>query len=315
MSADATTSSEETPGILQTLADEHRYVDSLLTIIAEQTHALGGDGEVDFDILHDALHYMAHYPDDFHHPREDLIFDRLSRRDLSSRADVAFLLDDHLKLHRRSASLFQAVQDIVNGKEPDRAALKTDLESYVSEYRKHMSFEEGRVFENARSLLTESDWAAVEAEEKYIDDPLFGNRVQKEYVKLANYLGDRFELATEDVALAELLATGGMLESFSAVSIGASDAKSVMMRHARENWQENFKTWTTSMRSMQAGELLRLPFRIMENNYRHLGLAINEVSDVLDGIRAEKSQPFKTRMDYLKELIKSDRTGKPASRS
>jgi hemerythrin-like domain-containing protein len=310
MSAEKTTSQKDTPEILQTLADEHRYVDSLLGIIVEQTEALGGSGAVDFDILRDSLHYMAHYPDDFHHPREDLIFDRLSRRDLSSRADVEFLLEDHEKLHRLSESLLSDIEDVRSGREHDRAALKKDLDVYVREYRKHMSFEEGKVFENARHLLTENDWALVKAEEKYVDDPLFGNRVEKDYQKLATYLGDRFELATEDVALAEILASGGMLETFSAVSIGASDAGSVVIRHARQNCEENFKAWTGSLRS--PGELMRLPFRIMENNYRHLGLTLSEVFGVFEGIRAEKNEPFKDRWDYLKELIKSDRTGKSA---
>ena len=40
--------------------------------------------ESDYQLMKDIMHYMRHYPDLFHHPREDVLFGELVRNDDTS---------------------------------------------------------------------------------------------------------------------------------------------------------------------------------------------------------------------------------------
>ena len=44
------------------------------------------------------MRYMTQYPDRFHHPREDLIFTQLLKRDPGVRDDIEDLLEEHISI-------------------------------------------------------------------------------------------------------------------------------------------------------------------------------------------------------------------------
>ena len=67
--------------IMATLYAEHRYMATLLALLAEQLDALEADSAVDSHVLFEAVHYMIHFPDSYHHPREDLVYQRAGELD------------------------------------------------------------------------------------------------------------------------------------------------------------------------------------------------------------------------------------------
>ena len=46
--------------------------------------------------MQDIMRYMAQHSDRFHHPKEDLIFAQLLKRDPGVRADVEDLIEEHI---------------------------------------------------------------------------------------------------------------------------------------------------------------------------------------------------------------------------
>ncbi len=73
--------------VLRVLRQEHADLARLLDMVEAQ---LGGDGAPDVALLTGILDYIWTYPDQYHHPKEDLIYRTLCRHD----ARLAPAIDD-----------------------------------------------------------------------------------------------------------------------------------------------------------------------------------------------------------------------------
>ena len=81
------------------LNTDHRNFAQLLDVFEIQLdHALDPDMKTDFPLMRDVMLYMTRYPDQFHHPKEDLLFTALVIRDRSIRAVVEELREAHREL-------------------------------------------------------------------------------------------------------------------------------------------------------------------------------------------------------------------------
>src|SRR5690242_12203448 len=80
------------------LTRDHRNMRLLLDIIEKEMDRYG-DGRVpDFDLLRMIGNYILEYPDVVHHPRENLVFDRLMLREPEAGAIIGHLLEEHKRL-------------------------------------------------------------------------------------------------------------------------------------------------------------------------------------------------------------------------
>ena len=169
--------------ILDVLHQEHIQVSRLLDLLSAELEVLDRPDAGPSETVAQVMHYMTHYPDLRHHPREDLLFERLVRRGSGTRAMVASLVDQHVTLARDGKALLLAAQSKASAGEI--VALGA---AYVALHRAHMNVEEGEVFPLARVMLGSADWAAVDAAMVTIDDPLFGTAVDAQYDALRRAL-------------------------------------------------------------------------------------------------------------------------------
>ena len=183
--------------------------------------------------MHDVVRYMASFPDEYHHPREDLVFERLVARDPEARPIVEELLEGHREISRRSRELLGHLERVTSGgSSPDNQKMKYLCDRYIGHYWEHINIEEGKVFPRATAKLRPDDWFAVNSKAKYVDDPLFGSRVKKEYARLSQYLGDRVSRVTEDVAVAELFGIEALIETVAALGNAASELQDIVRKRA-----------------------------------------------------------------------------------
>ena len=84
--------------IINQLVRDHRNMRLLLDIIEEEMNAHADARVPDFDLLRMIAEYTLEYPDLVHHPREDLVFERLVMRDPVSRTIVGHLVEAHKEL-------------------------------------------------------------------------------------------------------------------------------------------------------------------------------------------------------------------------
>lgn len=167
--------------IVRQLWRDHRNMRRLLNVLEWQTRLLQTDQLADLALMEDALDYMIRYADDYHHVREDALFDALAGRDDACRAAAERLRRDHARLARQSGSLYDTIQRVARDDVTPRDRLTDATRDYLAAQRAHMQDEESALFVRAAQLLTEADCAAIDAALGERDDPLFGPDVAERY--------------------------------------------------------------------------------------------------------------------------------------
>src|SRR5690606_17217720 len=125
----------------------------------EQLKIFARAEQPDYEILSDSLAYCRDYLDQWHHPREDVMFDLLKARDPDAGAASTDLGDQHKHLAKLTLRVVGIFKDVA-----DRGAvhLREDLVSSGRElsdaYRHHIEWEEENFFPLVEEKLTEADW-------------------------------------------------------------------------------------------------------------------------------------------------------------
>ncbi|MGD8378415.1 MAG: hemerythrin domain-containing protein [Gammaproteobacteria bacterium] len=174
--------------VLEQLHQDHLNMSRLLGLLARQLDRFHRARQTDYALMLDIMHYMLHYPDLFHHPREDLVCQRLMLRHPESSGLVARLLDEHRQLHKEGHRFHESLRDVVNDQFMRRETIEEQGRAYIARQGDHMSLEETKVFPLAREHLTREDWDWVAEQVAHREDPLFGHTVLDEYRNLYQFM-------------------------------------------------------------------------------------------------------------------------------
>jgi hemerythrin-like domain-containing protein len=170
--------------VLDQIQRDHRNMRLLLGIVEEEMDAYHEGRVPDFDLLRSIAEYTLHYPDLFHHPKEDLVFERLVARDPSAKAVIGDLGQEHKRLgdltRRFAAALGNAARDV----EMPRAWLESLAQEYLSANLTHMQLEEKQFLPRAIATLTDQDWAEIDEKAGRASDPVFGTKVEDAYLAI-----------------------------------------------------------------------------------------------------------------------------------
>ncbi len=156
--------------VLGVLRQEHADLARLLDMVEAQ---LSGDGAPDFALLTGILDYFLTYPDQYHHPKEDLIYRTLCRHDARLGPVIDDLKAEHEELAIATREFSEALEPARRDGEAPGAGVRRLARSFVEAYRRHMDKEEHRFFPEALRTLTPEEWADIEAEITDPTDPLF----------------------------------------------------------------------------------------------------------------------------------------------
>ena len=139
-----------------------------------------GEGP-DYSLLATIVEYLRTYADTVHHPTEDKVFERLLHKGLTpAESHMVFL---NLGKHQEIIALTQKLQDeieaILNGNTLLARKLLEDIQQYLLQQRRHISFEEFHLFPLVESRLNDADWNLIDAELMLGPDPLFDSKLKK----------------------------------------------------------------------------------------------------------------------------------------
>ena len=176
--------------VIAALNSDHANVAKLLDLLESEILSIEVGKTPDYPLLRNIMQYITQYPDRYHHPKEDLIFAQLVRREPGVRSDVEALLKEHVSLGTA-------------GWEFDRLLRKADVDSvhmregvaaagfaYVRALREHMLKEERKLFPLTMAVLTKEDWQLIDDEVDAIEDPLFGEMIAEDYQRLYQFIVD-----------------------------------------------------------------------------------------------------------------------------
>lgn len=168
--------------MLTRLLAEHDHIRKTLNLLEVQFLDLCRDQSPDFALMRSIIVYIQEYPEQAHHPLEDVMFSMLIER-VKDSALLQQLITDHTELEVVTRTLRESLASIKTG-EVTLAELKHQLSEFLTRQRRHLYIEEIEVFPFARRILTEKDWAQIQAVVPLRDDPVFGERTHSDYERL-----------------------------------------------------------------------------------------------------------------------------------
>ncbi|GAB2509225.1 hemerythrin domain-containing protein [Microbulbifer agarilyticus] len=150
--------------IYQQLCCDHNQMQQLLDAFEGLLEQLGKQDRdpATLPLILEALDYFSVYPDQWHHPIEDLVFEQL----LGKPVDVRDVIDKTLREHnhiadatRKMSQLFYAV---ANDAAVEREQLFSAAQEYIVLQRKHMQRENKILLPLVADLLTQEDWDCIQ---------------------------------------------------------------------------------------------------------------------------------------------------------
>ena len=177
---------------LRALQREHHNFQRLLDLFESQLALFHRGEDPDYALMRDIMRYLTQYPDRFHHPNEDLVFERLQRVEPAAGPFILQLMKEHEQLFAKGSELLALLEEVANDVLIARDTVESSAKAYVDGLRAHMDKEEGTLFPLAEQRLKRADWDAIATAIRRYEDPLFGAQVAPGYRAI-------FEQLSEDV--------------------------------------------------------------------------------------------------------------------
>ena len=181
------------PDVIAALDRDHANIAKLLELLESEILAIEVGKTPDYSLLQDIMRYLNEYPDQFHHPLENLIFAQLERRDPKTRDAVGILVAEHINISVAGQNFNILLRTSNVDSVRVRARLRIAGFAYIRALREHMAEEERKMFPLAMEVLTKEDWQLVEKKANAITDPLFGDVIAEDYQELYKLIIERTE--------------------------------------------------------------------------------------------------------------------------
>lgn len=182
---------------------EHLNFAQLLDILEEQLSAFRRGEDPDYALMGNILYYMRNFSDRVHHPREDVAYARLAERDPGTQLVVNRLLQEHRVIATAGEDLLNRLNEAAGDEVISRASLEAAAATYLVYYRHHISTEERDVMHRAAQVLTEQDWAEVDATVPTRPDPLFGADVLERFETLRRQIVQEAQVSRDQRQLSD----------------------------------------------------------------------------------------------------------------
>lgn len=170
--------------VLLLLDIEHRNIGGVLDVLDRELSRLSAGEPADTALLQDIAAYFRSFPDACHHPKEDLILERLQAADPALAELLGGLAEEHRNIAEMTRRLAERIENLATAPETGLPAVLAQGGDFVDTYRRHMSEEETRFFPEARRVLTDDDWLAIDFDIFDRPDPVFSESAEKTFSRL-----------------------------------------------------------------------------------------------------------------------------------
>ena len=189
------------PKIIDILLDEHQNIEKLLLVLEHELEVFDRSGRPDYEILQSIIQYFQDYPESCHHPKEEMIFEKLKLRDPAAAKRFGDVEAEHGLEAKRLGSFARAVEYILADQEFLRESFHLAVHDFIEHQRQHLQKEEQLLFPTAVKALRSDDWAEIDARLDDRKDPLFNSIVEERFQNLQRTIL-RWEQETEETRLA-----------------------------------------------------------------------------------------------------------------
>jgi hemerythrin-like domain-containing protein len=150
--------------MVQYLAQDHKQFIEVLYHLEREVKAYGGltANAPSLDKILDILDYIKVYPQIWHHPIEDIIYETLLSKDIPSPKVVADLMEEHAILDMLTDYLHQIFNAMSQGHEEPVVKLVKKTSELIHRQLKHIKDEQNVFFPLLEQYLTSEDWDAIQ---------------------------------------------------------------------------------------------------------------------------------------------------------
>jgi hemerythrin-like domain-containing protein len=169
---------------------DHHHIKRLLNCLSTEISCYDFNSQraADLDVILSALDYFHSYPDKWHHPAEDIIFDRLLAKDVKESRLIEQLKHEHIDIVSETNKLLELFDMVANDCIVTADELLGSAHHFIALQRKHLEKENEFVYPLMDKLFTTEEWKAIESEVKIQDDPLFKKPTKKSFEDLYQYI-------------------------------------------------------------------------------------------------------------------------------
>lgn len=152
-------------------SDHHRMLKLLYTLNGEVGKFYGlHRGKASVDTILGILDYIQVYPEQWHHPIEDIIFDQLLQHPQADQAAITAVLQDHQRLESLSNRLAQIFGDLQMAHNTAGLSVIRLCKHFYTRQISHIH-DERRLFADAQTILDADAWNAIETEvDRYLGE-------------------------------------------------------------------------------------------------------------------------------------------------
>ena len=165
--------------IIETLREEHRNIEELLRVLEQELSVFDRNERPDYQIIQAIISYFQDFPDCCHHPKEDMIFEKLKARDPAAAESVGDLEAEHQNESKRLRRVADMIRSILTDHEVARQTFDEVMRDFIGHERKHMAMEERFLFSTAVDALRPEDWTRIDARWSDWKDSLFSVAFQE----------------------------------------------------------------------------------------------------------------------------------------
>jgi hemerythrin-like domain-containing protein len=182
--------------IIETLLEEHQNIEKLLHVLEQELEIFDRGESPDYEILQAIIDYFQDYPESYHHPKEDIVFEKLKLRDPAVAQQIGDAEAEHQVETNRLRQFARGLEDVLAGRELLRQTFHGVVRDFIEHQRQHMAKEERLLFPSAVKALRPEDWVEINTRLSDRKDPLFDNSTEKKFHALQQTIV-RWEQETE----------------------------------------------------------------------------------------------------------------------
>ena len=147
--------------MIELLHGEHRDVEKLLNVLEDELKVFDRRERPDYEVIQAIISYFQDYPDCCHHPKEDMIFDKLKARNPPAAKRIGDVEAEHRQETERLDRVARVVRNVLLDREIARQTFSDVMRDFIDHQRVHMAMEERTLFPAAANALRPEDWQEI----------------------------------------------------------------------------------------------------------------------------------------------------------
>ncbi len=166
-------------------ADHYNFLRLLRCLEAELTcYEADQAGKAKLSTILDIFDYVQVYPEKFHHPIEDLVFELLLVKQVEHSDELWGIKSEHKKLEQLTHNAAQLFTSIANDTVVPVADLVAASKIFIARQVDHINRENRLVYPLLDKNISDDEWDAITEKVRVGRDPLFNDAVKSEYKNL-----------------------------------------------------------------------------------------------------------------------------------